>query len=112
MELISHTLDEPMSRILGVLTFYSFFSTVPRGKYVLRVCLGTACYVKGGERILSAFAKDVNLEPGDITEDGKFSLETVRCLGACGLSPVLSIDGEIHGRVKPNGLEDILAEYK
>jgi NADH:ubiquinone oxidoreductase subunit E len=112
IEMISDELYVPATKVYGVVSFYNFFSMVPKGKHIIQVCTGTSCYVKGGQKIIDAFAKKIGLEPKGITDDGLYSLETVRCLGACGLSPVISINGEIHGRVKPNTLEDILAEYK
>jgi NADH:ubiquinone oxidoreductase subunit E len=83
----------------------------PKGKYVLQVCMGTSCYVKGGGRILERLKKDWNLEPGNITPDGRFSLEIVRCLGACGLSPVMAVGANIHARVRPGKLNEILDSY-
>lgn len=112
LEIISKQLAIPVIQVYGVVTFYNFFTMVPKGKYVVQVCTGTSCYVKGGQKIIDAFEKKLGLKPRGITEDGMFSLETVRCLGACGLSPVLSVNNEIHGRVKPNNLEDILHAYK
>ena len=112
LEIISKELAIPVIQVYGVVTFYNFFTMVPKGKYIIQVCTGTSCYVKGGQKILDAFEKKLGLKPRGITSDGLFSLETVRCLGACGLSPVLSINNEIHGRVKPNNLEEILHPYK
>jgi NADH:ubiquinone oxidoreductase subunit E len=112
LHIVSKELKMPLSEIYGIVSFYSFFSLSPKGEHVAHVCLGTACYVKGGERILTAFAKDVNLEPGDITEDGKFSLETVRCLGCCGLSPVMAIGEDVYRRVRPSEVKDIIASYE
>ncbi len=112
VEVISQELDIPLSELYGIITFYHFFTLVPRGKYTIQVCKGTACYVKGGQRILDTLKRDYNLEPGGITEDGRFSLEIVRCLGACGLSPVIAINNEVHGRVKASALPDILASYE
>jgi len=112
LQIISDEMQVPLSEIYGIVSFYSFFSLVPKGKHVAQVCLGTSCYVKGGERILSAFTKDANLGPGGITEDGKFSLETVRCLGCCGLSPVMAIGKDVYRRVRPGDVKDIIASYK
>ena len=112
LEVISRGLDIPLIKLYGIVTFYHLFSLVPKGEHVIQVCLGTACYVKGGQKILNALKKKRNLEPEGITPDGKFSLETVRCLGACGLSPVVAIDGEVHGRVKASRLNDILDLYE
>ena len=112
IEMVSNRLAIPASKAYGVVSFYNFFSMVPKGRYTIQVCTGTSCYVKGGKRIIEAFDKKLGLKPKGITEDGLFSLETVRCLGACGLSPALSINGEVHGRVRPNDIEDILEAYK
>jgi NADP-reducing hydrogenase subunit HndA len=112
LETIAREMRIPLSELYGITSFYSFFSMVPKGKYVIQVCLGTSCYVKGGQRILDTFKKDFNLESGGIASDGKFSLETVRCLGCCGLSPVLSINKDIHRKVKPSQLKDILSSYR
>jgi len=112
LEIIAKQLNVPLIQVYGIVTFYNFFTMVPKGKYIIQVCTGTSCYVKGGQKILDAFEKKLGLKPKGITEDGLFSLETVRCLGACGLSPVMSINNEIHGRVKPNNLEEILHAYK
>jgi NADP-reducing hydrogenase subunit HndA len=112
LRIVSEELKIPLSEIYGVVSFYSFFSMVPKGKHVIHVCLGTACYVKGGEKILAAFARDTKLEPGNITEDGNFSLETVRCLGCCGLSPVMSIGEDVYRRVKPGEVKNIMASYE
>jgi NADH:ubiquinone oxidoreductase subunit E len=112
LEIISDKMDLSLSHLYSILTFYHYFSTVPKGKYVIQVCKGTACYVKGGQKILSMLKKSINLEPGGITGDGRFSLEIVRCLGACGMSPVMAINEDVHGRVKPSTIVDILAAYK
>jgi NADH:ubiquinone oxidoreductase subunit E len=85
---------------------------VPKGKHIVQVCMGTSCYVKGGEGLLTAFRKDFGLEPGGITQDGNFSLETVRCLGCCGLSPVTAIGTDVYRRVKPSDLKGILSSYR
>jgi NADH:ubiquinone oxidoreductase subunit E len=108
---ISRDLKVPLSEVYGVITFYHFFSMKPKGKHVVQVCLGTSCYVKGSDKILDRLKKDWNLEPGGITSDGRFSLEIVRCLGACGLSPVMAVDTDIHGRVKAGKVSDILDSY-
>ena len=102
----------PLSEIYGIVSFYHFFSLAPKGKHVIQVCMGTACYVKGGEKILKNLKKDYGLEPGSITEDGNFSLETVRCLGCCGLSPVIGIGNDIHRKVRVSQIKDILSAYK
>jgi len=109
---ISRDLKIPLGEVYGIISFYHFFSTVPKGKYVIQVCMGTSCYVKGGQRILDVLKKEWGLEPGGITADSRFSLETVRCLGACGLSPVMAIAGDVHGKVKASRLNDTLDSYK
>jgi len=112
MQMISARLDEPMSKVLGVVTFYSFFSTVPRGKHIIRVCLGTACYVRGGKDVLEKLKKVLNIDIGQTTTDKMFSLEIARCFGACGLSPVIMVDENIHQRVKAAKIGEILALYR
>jgi NADP-reducing hydrogenase subunit HndA len=111
LELISTETEVPLSKLYSVLTFYHFFTLVPKGKYVIQVCKGTACYVKGGQKILDALKKDYSLEPGGLTADGKFSLDMVRCLGCCGLSPVISVGTDIYRKVKPGNLKEILSGY-
>jgi len=112
MTIISEEMKVPLSEVSGIVSFYSFFSTVPKGDHIIQVCLGTSCYVKGGQRIIEALKKDYSLEPGGITSDNKFSLETVRCLGCCGLSPVVAVGEDIHRRVKPGKIKEILSSYK
>jgi len=109
---ISRDLKIPLSEVYGIVSFYHFFTMVPKGRHVIQVCLGTSCYVKGGQRLLDTLKKDIGLEPEGMTPDGKFSLETVRCLGCCGLSPVTAIDGDVHRKVKPGEIKDILSSYE
>ncbi len=112
LETVSQEMKIPLSEIYGIVSFYSFFSMVPKGKHIIQVCMGTSCYVKGGQRILDTLKSDFHLEPGSITDDGKFSLETVRCLGCCGLSPVMAIGHDVHRKVRPSKVEEILSSYK
>jgi NADH:ubiquinone oxidoreductase subunit E len=112
LKAVSKEMGIPLSELYGITSFYSFFSLVPKGKYVLQVCNGTSCYVKGAERILNTIKKDYGLESGGITPDGKFSLEQVRCLGCCGLSPVMAIKENVYRKVKPSQIKDILSSYK
>lgn len=105
---ISLELGKPFSEVAGVASFYSFFSVVPRGKHLIRVCLGTACYVRGGLQVLNAIKKALNIDVGDTTPDRMFSLEMARCFGACGLAPAMSIDDEVYKRVKPIKVPEIL----
>jgi NADH:ubiquinone oxidoreductase subunit E len=109
---ISLVLDKPYSEIAGVVSFYSFFSTVPRGKYLIRACLGTACYVRGGKEVLGSLKKELGIDVGQTTDDRLFSLEVGRCFGACGLAPVIMINDEVHQRVKPDKVHDIIAIYR
>ena len=109
---IASGLNLPLSRVYGVVTFYSFFTMTPRGKHTVRVCLGTACYVRGGKAIAETLAKEFGIAEGETTPDRMFTLETIRCLGACGLGPVLVVNEDVHGRVKPSKVKEILAQYK
>jgi NADH:ubiquinone oxidoreductase subunit E len=111
-EYIGSLLNIPGSTIYGVVTFYSFFSMVPKGRYTIKVCMGTACYVLGIAEVLDRIKSTFNLEVGRTTEDRRFSLEAVRCLGACGLAPVVVVGNEVHGGVTPDGILDILNRYK
>lgn len=109
---IAKGLNIPVSLVHGVVSFYSFFTMKPKGKHNIRVCLGTACYVKGAEEIVKKFSDGLKVDVGGITADKKFSLETVRCLGACGLAPVVVIDKDTHGSVNPVKTLELLNEYK
>ncbi|MGV8059589.1 MAG: NAD(P)H-dependent oxidoreductase subunit E [Smithellaceae bacterium] len=109
---IAQELNLPLSRVYGVVTFYSFFTMTPRGKHTVRVCLGTACYVRGGKAISETLEKEFGIKEGETTPDRMFTLETVRCLGACGLGPVLVVNEDVHGRVKPSKVKEILSQYK
>lgn len=108
---IARGLGKPYSEVTGVVGFYSFFSTVPRGRNIVRVCLGTACYVRGGIKVLEALRKELAIEVGGTTEDREFSLEVARCFGACGLAPVITINDDVHHRVKPQRIREVLAQY-
>jgi NADH:ubiquinone oxidoreductase subunit E len=109
---IALALDKPYSEVAGVVGFYSFFTTVPRGKHLVRVCLGTACYVRGGKQVLSALKDLLRIEVGETSSDRLFSLDVGRCFGACGLAPVIMIDDDVHQRVKPARLAKILDQYR
>jgi NADH:ubiquinone oxidoreductase subunit E len=108
---IALALGKSYSEVAGVVGFYAFFSTQPRGKHVIRVCLGTACYVRGGKQVLEAMRKELKIEVGETTKDGMFSLEVARCFGACGLAPAMCIDEEVYKRVRPAKIREILARY-
>jgi NADH:ubiquinone oxidoreductase subunit E len=109
---ISVVLNKPYSEVTGVVSFYSFFSTVPRGKYLVRVCLGTACYVRGGKDVLDSLKKQLKIDVGQTTEDKLFSLDVGRCFGACGLAPVIMINDDIHQRVKTIKISELLDTYR
>ncbi len=109
---VARQLSLPLSRVYGVVTFYSFFSTVPKGRYTVMVCLGTACYVRGADKVLEAFQKELGITPGQTTPDGKFSLTTARCIGACGLAPVAVIGENVHSQIKPDQVRKILQAYR
>ncbi len=109
---IALALGKSYSEVAGVVGFYSFFSTVPRGKHLIRVCLGTACYVRGGKLVLEALKQELGIDVGGTTEDRLFSLEVARCFGACGLAPTIMIGEEVRQRVKPARIRAILEEYR
>ncbi len=111
LKTISLSLGKSYSEVAGVVGFYAFFSTQPRGKHVIRVCLGTACYVRGGKQVLESMRKELGVEVGETTKDGMFSLEVARCFGACGLAPAVCIDEEVYKRVRPAKIREILARY-
>ena len=108
---VADGLKLPLAEVSGVVTFYSFFSTQRRGKHTIRVCLGTACYVRGGKRIVERLQELLKVGVGDTTQDGMFTLEVARCIGACGLAPAMSIDDTVYKRVNPDNLEHILNHY-
>lgn len=108
---ISKGMNKPYSEVAGVVSFYSFFSTQPRGENVIRVCLGTACYVRGGKQVLDSIKKELAIDVGETTKDKVFSLEIARCFGACGLAPAIMINDDVHQRVKPARIKQILAPY-
>jgi len=110
-EFISKNMDIPLSEVSGVVSFYSFFSTVPRGKHTIRVCLGTACYVRGGKRVVEHLQKKLGIDLGETTQDGLFTLEVARCIGACGLAPAMLIDDQVFRKVSVNKLDAILSDY-
>ena len=109
---IADALGVPLSEVSGVITFYSFFSTQPRGLHTIRVCLGTACYVRGGKKIVESLKEKLDVEVGGTTKDGKFTFEVARCIGACGLAPAMMIDDVVYKQVNVNKLNAILAKYE
>lgn len=110
---VSSRLNVPVSQVYGVVSFYSFFTMEPKGKYAISVCLGTACYVRGAETVLEAFKKELGIEVGQTTPDGKFSLDALRCVGACGLAPVALVGDKVYGRISSSEkVKEILSEYE
>jgi len=109
---VASGLNLPLSQVYGVTTFYSFFTMKPRGKHQIRVCLGTACHVRGAKRNMDHLMQALSLKPGECTEDREFSLDVVRCLGACGLAPVMVVDEDTHKQVKEAKLDQILKRYQ
>ena len=112
METIAETMDIPTAHIWGVATFYHYFNLKPRGKHAISVCLGTACYVKGAEKILETIKRELEITIGETTKDKLFTLQEARCLGACGLAPVIMIDDKIYGDLTPQKTVEILEKYK
>ncbi|MDR2565489.1 MAG: NAD(P)H-dependent oxidoreductase subunit E [Bifidobacteriaceae bacterium] len=110
-KMIAARMSLPLSQVAGVVTFYSFFSTVPRGEHIIRVCLGTACYIRGGKRLVDHLEETLGVAVGGVTEDRKFSCDVARCIGACGLAPAVMIDDVVHKQVTPAKLDAIRAEY-
>ncbi|MBQ9155877.1 MAG: NADH-quinone oxidoreductase subunit NuoE [Eubacterium sp.] len=110
-EIIAQEMGVPLAEVFGVATFYSQFTLTPKGEHQISVCLGTACYVKGADKILSAIEEHLGISSGECTPDGFFSIESCRCLGACGLAPVMTIDGEVYGKVTPESAVEIVDSY-
>lgn len=111
-EFISNSLDIPISKVYGVITFYSYFTIKPKGKYVISICTGTACFVRGAGEILEGFKKRLNIKEGETTSDNLYTLDTVRCIGACGLAPVVTINNKIYGKFNSEKIEIVLNEFK
>jgi NADH:ubiquinone oxidoreductase subunit E len=108
---IAQGLQLPASQVYGVVSFYAFFTMTPRGKHIIRVCLGTACYVRGSKQILDNLQRELHVEVGGITRDRKYSLEAVRCLGACGLAPVMVVGNDTYGMITPGKAIEIVSSY-
>ena len=110
--IIAEKTDTPIEEVFGITTFYSQFMLNPNGAVAIAVCLGTACYVKNSQEVIDEVAKQLNIEIGSTSADGKYSLEATRCIGACGLAPVLTVNGEVYGRLTKDDVSTILAKYK
>ena len=111
-ELVSSLMNIPVAEIYGVVTFYSFFSLTPKGKYVIGVCLGTACYVKGSQLVMDKFSEILGIKPGETTEDGLFTLDALRCIGACGIAPAISINGKVYPKMSVDKVQGLIDEYR
>lgn len=111
-EIVSERTGIPVAEIYGVVTFYSFFSLKPKGKYVIGCCLGTACYVKGAQMVIDKFSDILGIKAGETTEDGLFTLDALRCIGACGIAPAVSINGKVYPKVAVDSVAKIIEEYK
>lgn len=111
-EIVSEETGISVAEIYGVVTFYSFFSLTPKGKYVIGCCLGTACYVKGGQQVIDKFSELLKIAPGQTTEDGMFTLDALRCIGACGIAPAVSINGTVYPKMTPNMVQGVIDSYR
>ena len=110
--LVSEGMDIPLEEVYGVVSFYSQFSLNPKGRVSISVCMGTACYVKGSQAVLDRLVQKLGIQPGEVTPDGQFSLDAARCMGACGLAPVMVVNGEVYGRLVPDDVDRILEKYR
>jgi NADH:ubiquinone oxidoreductase subunit E len=110
-EAVAESLKIPSAKVYGTVTFYSYFTMEPRGKHPISICMGTACYVKGADKVLKEFEKKLGIKNGQTTADGKFSMNTLRCIGACGLAPVIMIGEKVYGSVKPEEVQGIINGY-
>ncbi|MCK9163564.1 MAG: NADH-quinone oxidoreductase subunit NuoE [Bacteroidales bacterium] len=111
-EVIAQEIHVSAAHLYGIVTFYSFFTMTPKGEHPISVCMGTACYVRGAEKVLDEFKRELKIAVGETTPDGKFSLNCLRCVGACGLAPVVLIGDKVYGRLTPDGVKDIINEYR
>jgi NADP-reducing hydrogenase subunit HndA len=108
---VAEKMNVPEVHVYGVVSFYTFFTMVPKGKYPISVCLGTACFVKGAEKVVEALKQQLKVEVGEVTEDGRFSIDQLRCVGACALAPVVMVGEKVYGHVKPDQVKDIIADF-
>ena len=111
-EIVSEKTGISVAEIYGVVTFYSFFSLKPKGKYVIGVCLGTACYVKGAQQIIDKFSEIIGIKPGETSEDGMFTLDALRCIGACGIAPAVTINGKVYPKLTVDAVPGVVEEYR
>lgn len=111
-EFVAKKLELPVAKVYGVVSFYHFFKMVPQGKYPIAVCMGTACYVRGADKVLNEFQKQLGIKSGETSVDGKFSIDALRCVGACGIAPVVLVGEKVYKKVEPNEVKGIIEEYK
>lgn len=111
-QFIAEEMDLSRSTISGVVSFYSYFTTQPKGRHIIQVCLGTACYVRGGKKVLDAIKNELQIDVGETTDDRRFSLEVKRCIGSCALAPAVAVDDVVHKRVNPNKIQELLRQYE
>ena len=111
-KVVAHQLQIPVSKVYGVVTFYSFFSLQPKGKYVIGCCLGTACYVKGAQQVIDKFSEIIGIKPGETSADGLFTLDALRCIGACGIAPAVQINGKVYPKLEVSAIPAIVEEYR
>jgi len=111
-ELVSERTGISVAEIYGVVTFYSFFSLKPKGKYIIGCCLGTACYVKGAQRVIDEFCEILGIEPGETTEDGMFTIDALRCIGACGIAPAVTINSTVYPKMQVNQIQSVIDDYR
>lgn len=111
-EIVSKNTGASVAEIYGVVTFYSFFSLKPKGKYIIGCCLGTACYVKGAQQVIDKFSEILGIKPGETTEDGMFTIDALRCIGACGIAPAVSINGKVYPKVSVSSVSGIINELR
>jgi len=111
-EVIAKELNTSVAHVYGVVSFYSYFTMTPKGEHPISICMGTACYVRGAEKVLDEFKRELKIKVGETSADGKFSLSCLRCVGACGLAPVVMVGEKVYGRVAPDGVRDILSKYR
>lgn len=110
-QVVADLMDVSLAKVYGVVSFYTFFTMVPKGKYPISICMGTACYVKQADKIVDAFKDILKVEIGEVTQDGKFSIDVLRCVGACALAPILTVGEKVYAHVTPDQVKAIIAEY-
>jgi NADP-reducing hydrogenase subunit HndA len=110
-QFVADQMDVSLAKVYGVVSFYTFFTMVPKGKYPISICMGTACFVKGAQKVVDAFLDTLNVEVGEVTPDGKFSVDVLRCVGACALAPILTVGEKVYAHVTPDQVKSIIAEY-